>query len=62
MKVFLAKRARPSMCTRQAQNWSKIDENGFSELKFPENVDDSCTCWVHILLVRAWENGALIWF
>ena len=23
MKVFLAKRARPSMCTHQAQNWSK---------------------------------------
>ena len=32
------------------------------ELKFPKNVDDSCACWVHILLVRAWENRALVWF
>ena len=40
----------------------KIDENGFSETKFPKSVANSCALWVHILLARAWENKALIWF
>ena len=58
----LMKRAGFSMCTQTAQSQTKNDENRYLELRFLKIVHKQCAFWVHMILVRTWENKAFIWF
>ena len=61
MKLIWRKGRAPEFAPNRHNFGRKIDENGFSETKFPKIVANSCASWVHILLARTWENKALIW-
>ena len=62
VRRFFGEKGQAQYVTQTAQSQTKNDENRFLELRFPKFVHNRCASWVHILLVRTWENEALIYF